>query len=100
MPQINMNTTKEQLIELVQSKLSGGDAPAQIMGRYSTQEIEKYLDMVFDDMIFQTWVSGYKFNDFSQVDNYVKTFNLPILYDSARDEKYVQLKQKPLVLFE
>ena len=93
-----MNTTKEQLIELVKLKLAGGDAPASVRGRYSPQEIEKYLDMVFDDMIYQTWLSGYKFNDFSQVDNYVKTFVLTVQYDSDREQKYVTLSVQPVPL--
>lgn len=93
-----MNTTKEQLIELVKRKAAGGDAPASIRGRFSPQEIEKFLDMVFDDMIYQTWKDGYKYNDFSQVDNYIKTFTLPIAYDSDREQNYVTLTVQPVPL--
>lgn len=93
-----MNLTKEELVYLVGERCAGGDAPASIRGRYHPAVISKYLDMVFDDMIYAGYLDGKKGGDYSQVDNYMKAFVLPIQYDSSRQERYVELTVQPVPL--
>lgn len=79
--------TKEQWIELVNLKLSGGDAPAQIQGRYSPQEIELYLTMAFNDILSKAWV---EYPDL--LSDYYRTVVKSIEKDTTRDERYVEIE--------
>lgn len=90
--------TKEELVDLIKLKCGGGDMPAELKGRYSPQEIEKYLEMVFDDTIYQTYVAGYKTGDFSQVDNYLLSYFFTPKYNSSRDQYYIELIPQPIPL--
>ena len=44
---------KKELVELIINYLSGGDAPAEIKGKYHPLDIEKYLEIVYNDIILQ-----------------------------------------------
>lgn len=85
--------TKEQWIELLNLKLSGGDAPAQIQGKYSPQEIEHYLTMAFSDVLVAAWVQ-----DPSMLNDYIKTKNLPVKFDASRNERYIDIYEDVLPL--
>lgn len=90
--------TKEELIDLVKLNVTGGDAPAELKSRYSPQEIEKYLEMAFDDMVYQTYLDGYKTGDFSQVDNYMLSYIFDVQYNDDRDQYFVELIPQPIPL--
>lgn len=80
---------KEQLIELTTEYLSGGNAPVEVRGKYHPQNVEKFLEMVYGDIIYMAHSDGVKKNDVSALDEYVKTFTtVDVLYDSAREEYY------------
>ena len=42
--------TKEQIIELIQLNLQGGDAPADLQSRFHPKEIELYVDLAFESL--------------------------------------------------
>lgn len=43
--------TRRNLTDLLNNRLSGGDAPDDIKGKYHPQVIEAVIDMVFSDMV-------------------------------------------------
>lgn len=88
-----MANTKEQWVELINLKLNGGDAPAQIEGRYSYQEIEIYLNLAFADVLTQAWAKSP-----DMISDYIRTKKCPISFDAMRDERYVQLNEEVLPL--
>lgn len=89
---------KEELIDLVKLNLAGGDASAEMKSRYSPQEIEKYCEMVFDDLVYQSYLDGDKTGDMSQVDNYQLPYFFPVLFDSRRRRHYIVLDPQPTPL--
>lgn len=78
--------TKEQWIELINLKLSGGDAPASIQGKYSLPEIEHYLTLAFNDVLAAAWAQ-----DHSMLNDYIKSKKYTIKYDAVREERYIQV---------
>lgn len=46
--------TKRVLIELIQNRLAGGDAPSDIQGKYPRQVISRLLGMVYSDLASQS----------------------------------------------
>lgn len=85
---------KSQLIELVKEKLSGGDAPPAIRGKYHPKVISKFLEMAYDDLVSLLQKEGTQTNDYSALDNFGKSYILPILKDELRNEYYVELPIK------
>lgn len=78
--------TKEQWVEMLGLKLDGGDAPAQLQGRNSPQECELYLTLAFNDILVKAWME-----DPSLIDDYIKAATYPLLNDTTRGERYIQL---------
>ena len=76
--------TKEQWVELINLKLSGGDAPAQIQGKYSLPEIEHYLTLAFNDVLAAAWLQ-----DHSMLNDYIKYKVYDVKHDAVRDERYI-----------
>ena len=85
--------TKEQWAELINLKLAGGDAPAQIQGQYSIQEIELYLTMAFNDVLASAWKESP-----SLVDDFVRSKKIALQTDTTRDERYVVIPSGVLPL--
>jgi len=76
--------TKAEFTELVVRYLSGGDCPADVMGKYHPAVAEKYIEMAYGDILMQL--------PSSQLDAYVKAYNnVTVSFDSARDEYYSEL---------
>lgn len=81
--------TKEQYVSLIIDYLAGGNCPADLRGRYHPQIIEKYLDMVFSEIVYQAHANAVTFRDFGQLDAYAKALkNVQVDYDQDRDEHY------------
>lgn len=85
--------TKEQWIELLNLKLSGGDAPAQIQGKYSLPEIEHYLTLAFNDVLAAAWLQ-----DHSMLNDYIKSKVYDIQTDTVRAERYIRVDVSVLPL--
>ena len=78
---------KAVLIELIKENLAGGDAPAEIRGKYDPRIIEKYLDMAYNDVVFNLYEAGYqKGGDYSALDNFGKSYKVTIQEDKERKE--------------
>jgi hypothetical protein len=78
--------TKEQWVELVNLKLSGGDAPATIEGKYSLAEIEHYLTLAFNDVLSAAWMQ-----DRSILDDYIRSKVFDVKNDLNRNERYISI---------
>lgn len=83
--------TKRQLIDLVRELLSGGDAPAEIRGKYHPKVVAKYLEMAFDDIIAIVAEEGKKTGDYSLLDKFALPYSQPVSYNSDREQKYCEL---------
>lgn len=87
--------TKEQLIELVTTKLSGGNKTPDQMGKYHPLVIEKYIEMAFNQIYYDTFRKN-----LSDLDIYAIAYdNVDVLFDSIRSVYYsnfpAQLVQLP-----
>ena len=81
--------TKRQWIELIIDYLAGGACPADLRGKYHPRVVEELFGLVYSDIIYQVHANAVRYKDFSQFDNYVKSYgNVPVLYDQDRDEYY------------
>lgn len=78
--------TKEQWVELINLKLSGGDAPAQLQSKYSLPEIEHYLTLAFNDVLAAAWLQ-----DHSMLNDYIKYKVYDVKHDAVRDERYISV---------
>jgi hypothetical protein len=85
--------TKEQWVDLINLKLSGGDAPAQIQGKYSYQEIDMYLNMAFSDVLTKAWMDAP-----DMVSDYFRTVKSTVSMDTNRNERYLTIESQVLPL--
>lgn len=88
--------TKGQFIELVKRNLQGGDAPAELLGRFDPREIELYISMAFDSLINQNPSEKNQYRqelglDNWKYDNLTKVFFVPILDDPNRKKRYSEI---------
>jgi hypothetical protein len=83
---------KSQWLDLTVDWLAGGACPADLRGRYDKRIIEKYLEIVYSDIIYNTHRNAVQYSDYSQFDAYVKAYNdVPVLYDKPRNEYYCEM---------
>jgi len=82
-------TTKVKLIQLGQESLAGGDAPAEIRGKYHSAVIEQYLDMAYADILQDQFDTAG--NDFTKFDNFAKGYQCTIAYNKETELKYFDL---------
>lgn len=82
--------TKETLIELVIARLAAEVADKKT--QYSQQEIEKYVEIVYNSVINSVCVSAISQQDYSALDSYIKAYkNVSVTCDTDRDEWYSTL---------
>ncbi len=94
---------KIELVEMVQDWLSGGDAPADVRGKYHPQIIEKYIEAAYNDLIYQVATASMnpkeKQVDWSQLDAFAQIFrNITVDDDADRGLKYSVLPFPPVKL--
>jgi len=90
---------KQVLIEMVESRLSGGDTTADVKSRYHGAIIEKHIEAAYNKLIRDTYEEGVKNQDFSQLDMYARTFrNIDVSDDTDRNLKYSLLPFPPVRL--
>ncbi|MDA3807392.1 MAG: hypothetical protein PF440_05680 [Thiomicrorhabdus sp.] len=69
---------KIELIELVEDFLAGGDAPAEIKGRYHPEIIANHIALAYNKVVFQTWLEAKRFSDYSILGSWAKNYLLAI----------------------
>lgn len=82
-------TIKNKLIELAIESLSGGDAPAEMRGKYHPAVIELYLDMAFSDILQEEFQNAG--SDFTIFDSFAKPYKCIVKKDDDREQKYFDL---------
>lgn len=89
--------TKKEMIDLVIDYLSGGSTPQELKGKFHPKVIEKYIDLGFSSYIRNFFFENKKFTDFSEFDQYTKTYpQVQVYYDKFRDRLYSELPS-PLI---
>lgn len=83
--------TKQELIRLVILNLGGGNVPPTIQGSYTEPQVEKLLEMVFDDIIYTVYAQAIKTGVYDDLDAFIRPYYMNILYDAKRDERYSEL---------
>ena len=84
--------TKEQLIDLVILNLNGGVPTAGAKTKYHPEEVNKYLEIAFDDFILKVCEAGIISNDLSGLDSFTKPYeDIPVVLDANRGEYYAVL---------
>lgn len=87
---------KIHLIEAIQSWLSS-DAAGDIKGMYHPEELKIHLNDVFNQAVYNTWLNGKKFSDFSQLDAWSKTYEVDVV-DPSVASTYALLPFPPVQL--
>jgi hypothetical protein len=75
---------KINLVEMVSDFLAS-DMPGDMVSQYHPEIIKKYLENAFYQVVYQTWMTGKKFSDYSQLDAWTKTYRLQIFDHSLLD---------------
>jgi len=70
--------TKQNIIDTIIDFLAS-DAAGDAKGVYHPEIVKQHLSNVFNQVIYNTWISGKKSSDFSQLDAWSKTYECIIL---------------------
>ncbi len=80
---------KEQLVKIIQTQLANGNVTSALLGKYHPAEIEKFIEMAYNDVVGKAYSQSQRYSDFSQLDNHIKAFkNVPVAYDKDLCEYY------------
>lgn len=93
-------TTKRNWIDLVLDNISGGDAPAEIRGKFHPRVIAIYINMAFNDILIEVLKEANFHRDFSTLDPYVKRYVEKIKIDSITQKKYVDMPVSVVPMFD
>jgi len=88
---------KISLIELVSDFLAGGDAPADIRGRYHPEIISNYLSLAHNKVVFDTFMEAKSYSDYSTLDSWAKNYTAAIT-SRVLDTGIVTLPYPPIQL--
>jgi hypothetical protein len=81
--------TKEQLTALVIRYVTGGENTSETLSKYHPQEIELYLELAYNSVIFGLCLNAITNSDYGQLDAYRKSYkNVVVECDTDRDEYY------------
>lgn len=69
---------KIHLVESIQSFLASDNA-GDSKGQYHPEEIKVHLSTAFNQAVYNTWLNGKKFSDFSQLDAWSKTYECVVV---------------------
>lgn len=70
--------TKQNLIDTIIDFLASDNAEDS-KGIYHPEIVKQYLNNVFNQAVYNTWLNGKKFSDFSQLDAWSKTYTVNVL---------------------
>jgi hypothetical protein len=87
---------KIHIIESIQDFLAS-DAAGESKGMYHAEIIKVHLSTVFNQAVYNTWLNGKKFSDFSQLDAWSKTYVIDVLNQCAK-KAYCLLPFAPVQL--
>jgi len=83
--------TKRNYIDLIIDWLAGGDAPADIKGKYHPEIISKHIETIYNAIIFEDSMARIHKKQYSNLDSYTKTYYVDLELDEIRDEYYFTL---------
>lgn len=69
---------KVHLIEAVQSFLAS-DLAGDMKSKYHPEEIKFWISTAFNQTIYNVWLNGKKYSDFSQLDAWSRTYEVTVL---------------------
>ena len=69
---------KIHLIESVISFLASDNA-GDLKGKYHPEEIKVWMSSAFNSIIYNAWINGKKYSEFSQLDAWSKTYEIAVL---------------------
>ena len=78
--------TKEQFIELIKGKLTGGNANPDLTEKYHEARIELFISLAFNDVIYQVFAQN-----LDDKDLYVRTYTVDVALDETYDQYYATL---------
>jgi hypothetical protein len=87
---------KIHLVETIQSFLSSDNA-GDSKGMYHPEEIKIHLSNVFNQSVYNAWLNGKRYSDFSQLDAWSKTYEVDVL-NQCGDRAYCLLPFAPVQL--
>ena len=70
---------KIHLIDMVADFLAGGDAPAEIKGRYHPEIIANHLALAYNRIVFETYMEAKSYSDYSTLDAWAKNHTISIV---------------------
>ena len=70
--------TKQNLIDTIIDFLAS-DSAGDSKGIYHPEIVKQHLSNVFNQAVYNTWLNGKKFSDFSQLDAWSKTYTVDVL---------------------
>lgn len=88
--------TKQNIIDAIIDFLAS-DSAGDSKGIYHESIVKVHLSTVFNQAIYNTWLNGKKFSDFSQLDAWSKTYEVDVL-DQCDDKAYCLLPFAPVQL--
>ena len=69
---------KQNLVDAIQGFLAS-DAAGDAKGMYHPEEIKVWMNSAFNAIIYNAWRNGKKFNEFSQIDAWSKTYEVSLV---------------------
>lgn len=83
---------KEQFVKIIQTQLANGNVTSALMGKFHPAEIEKFIELAYNDVVGKSYSQSQRYSDFSQLDNHIKPYrNVPVNYDQDLCEYYSDL---------
>lgn len=88
---------KINLVEMCVDFLAGGDAPADIRGKYHPAMVEKFLEAAYSDWINEIYLESKHFTDFSRLDSFCQVYDVDVT-DLGDDKWECELPFAPMQL--
>lgn len=88
--------TKQNLIDAIIDFLAS-DAAGDSKGTYHPEIVKVHLSTVYNQAVYNTWLNGKKYSDFSQLDAWSKTYVIDVLNQCAK-KAYCLLPFAPVQL--
>jgi len=90
---------KQELIDMIESRISGGDTPADVKSTIHGAIIEKHLEAIYNDLIQESYRAAVAMQDYSELDAYAKNHRgISVQDDTDRNLKYSELPFPPVRL--
>jgi len=77
---------KIEIVEMVLDFLSGGDAPADVRGKYHPAIISNHIASIFKDMVFKAYLDAKSYSDYSVLDALARKETVDVIDISTEDK--------------